>query len=203
MKRAFFALSALLLVVGCSGDKAGKNVSPEAVDLGLPSGTLWANFNVGATAPEEYGNYYAWGEIETKSTYSDPSAMCGITIDDISGNATYDVAAAKWGDGWRMPTEDELEELINQCEWGPETVNGVNGYKFVGPNGNSIFLPAAGYKIDTRTAREGEYVSYWSSTPIGKNAYNILNRNGYGQNIEVSGSERYYGSPIRPVKSKQ
>ena len=200
MKRAFFALSALLLVVGCSGDKAGKNVSPEAVDLGLPSGTLWANFNVGATAPEQYGDYYAWGEIEVKSEYSESLATNNITVVDFSGDATYDVAAAKWGDGWRTPTKAEFGEVIRECEYSIETVNGVAGHKFVGPNGNSIFLPSAGYKYDTKLARDGEYTSYWSSTRGSKYGYGTVNRN--IDNIEITGSERYYGSPVRPVRNK-
>jgi hypothetical protein len=127
----------------------------EYVDLGLPSGTLWASCNVGATSPEEYGDYFAWGETSTKSDYTiSNSITSGLSISelesrgiiDASGNLTaaYDAATANWGDKWRMPTLDEIKELVNQCTWEWTTQNGVNGCKVVGPNSNSIFLPAAG-----------------------------------------------------------
>ena len=136
------------------------------VDLGLPSGLKWATCNVGATAPEQYGDYYSWGEVETKTAYN--SNNCSTMyqqIDDFSGDPQYDVARKKWGDAWRMPTKEEQEELLNNCTWELTTINGFSGYKVTGPNGNSIFLPAAGYYYDTYVNFDGYYGGYWSSTP--------------------------------------
>ena len=139
----------------------------EYVDLGLPSGLKWATCNVGANKPEEYGNYYAWGETETKNTYTpENSRTLYKPMKDISGNSQYDAARVQWGGNWRMPTYDELNELRTYCEWTRITQNGVKGYKVVGPNGNSIFLPAAGYRSDSSLCSVGSYGRYWSSTPI-------------------------------------
>ena len=123
---------------------------PQSVDLGLPSGTKWASYNVGATKPEEYGGYYAWGETEEKEVYYESNYeyyKYGSYVDlghDIGGTE-YDVAHVKWGGNWVMPTFDDIAELDYYCthEW--TTLNGVNGCKFTSKiNGNSIFLPAAG-----------------------------------------------------------
>jgi uncharacterized protein (TIGR02145 family) len=136
------------------------------VDLGLPSGLKWAKYNIGATAPEQYGDYYSWGEIETKDSYAwGNCTTMGTSLDDISGNAEYDVARKKWGDAWRMPTKEEQEELINNCTWELTTINGFNGFKVTGPNGNHIFLPAAGYRYEETLNFDGYYGGYWSSTP--------------------------------------
>ena len=136
------------------------------VDLGLPSGLKWAKYNIGATAPEQYGDYYSWGEIETKDSYAwGNCTTMGASLDDISGNAEYDVARKKWGDAWRMPTKEEQEELINNCTWELTTINGFNGFKVTGPNGNHIFLPAAGYRYEETLNFDGYYGGYWSSTP--------------------------------------
>ena len=135
-------------VIELVGIILGKN--HEAVDLGLPSGTKWAACNVGATKPEEYGGYYAWGETEEKefydkSTYKFYQDDEYVNIgEDISGTE-YDVAHVKWGGNWYMPTWEEFRELINNCKIEWTTFNGVNGEKFTSKiNGNSIFLPAAG-----------------------------------------------------------
>ncbi len=136
------------------------------VDLGLPSGVKWATCNVGATSPEEYGDYYAWGETETKNSYDwGNCSTMNVTMDDIAGNPQYDVARKKWGDSWRMPTFEELEELQNNCTWELTTENGINGYKVTGPNGNNIFVPAAGYRYGTTLNFDGYYGGYWSSKP--------------------------------------
>lgn len=113
-----------------------------AVDLGLPSGTKWAAYNVGAARPMQIGKYYSWGELEPKSVYTeDNSKTYGIQLTDISGNEDYDVASAKWGGGWRLPTKEEAEELRRECTWTQKTYNGVDGYVVTGKNGKSIFLP--------------------------------------------------------------
>ena len=137
------------------------------VDLGLPSGLKWATCNVGATSPEDYGNYYAWGETTTKTEYTDEnSTTCGQQIGDISGNPTYDAARANWGGTWRMPTKSEIEELVNSCTWDWTTQNGVRGMKVTGLNGRSIFLPAAGWREGSVLIGDmGDHGRYWSSTP--------------------------------------
>ena len=116
MKKAFFKFAALAMVaLGSisimSCEKEPENIinGHEYVDLGLPSGLKWATCNVGANTPEEYGNYYAWGEIVPKTDYSDENcATLGKQLSDISGNANYDAATANWGASWRMPTKEEI-----------------------------------------------------------------------------------------------
>ena len=131
-------------------------VTGEAIDLGLPSKTKWASCNVGATKPEEYGGYYAWGETEEKETYTWESYIHWVWVgsyynlldlgSDISGT-DYDVAHVTWGGDWVMPTYDDFEELFDNCDYEWTTLNGVDGMKFTSKtNGNSIFLPAAGYR---------------------------------------------------------
>ena len=141
------------------------------IDLGLPSGTKWACCNVGANKPEAYGDYYAWGETQTKSTYNrltykhynGTEESCRNLGSDIAGTQ-YDVAHVKWGGSWVMPSEAQQDELRNNCtsEW--TTKNGVNGRIFRGKNGNSIFLPAAGYRSLDKLSFSGSVCNYWSST---------------------------------------
>ena len=148
----------------------------EWVDLGLPSGLKWATCNVGANSPEDYGDYFAWGETNTKAEYTEENSLTyGLTMSqlqsqgyiDESGNLTpsHDAATANWGGSWRMPTETELEELDNRCTSTWTTQNGVKGYKVTGPNGNSIFLPAAGCRYGSSLDYAGKGGFYWSSTP--------------------------------------
>ncbi len=155
----------------------------EYVDLGLPSGLKWATCNVGANSPEEYGDYFAWGEVESKTTYDWSTYKYGTEDDFIKYTSNDskiildpedDVATANWGGAWRMPTEAEQEELRNNCTWVWITQNGVKGYKVTGPNGNSIFLPAAGYMNEGTLYYAGSYGRYWSSS---LNAYNPDNAN--------------------------
>lgn len=136
----------------------------EYVDLGLS--VKWATCNVGASKPEGYGNYYAWGETSTKSKYSESNSKTyRKQMSDIKGNSQYDAARANWGGTWRLPTRAELEELKNKCTWTWTAQNGVKGYKVTGPNGNSIFLPAAGYRSGSSLDNAGLNGYYWSSTP--------------------------------------
>ena len=176
----------------------------EYVDLGLPSGLKWATCNVGASSPSEYGNYYAWGEIEPKESYIEENSFTWEQeIGDISGNPQYDVARANWGGSWRMPTIEEFEELIEECEWeGTSEVGNdryIDGYRVTGPNGNSIFLPVAGYRNGTSLYDAGSFGYYWSSTPDESNtqgAYCL------GFNFGFHSSNwgyRNYGLSVRPV----
>ncbi len=170
----------------------------EYVDLGLS--VKWATCNVGASKPEDYGNYYAWGETKTKSDYSSNNSVTyGKKFSDIGGQLQYDAARANWGGTWRLPTKAELEELENKCIWKWTTQNGVKGYKVTGPNGNSIFLPAAGYRLGSSLGSAGEYGSCWSSTPnesYSYYAYYLLFNSGYQS---VNWSYRNYGLSVRPV----
>lgn len=189
-------------------------------ELGLPSGLKWATCNVGAIYPEDNGNYYAWGYTET-------SQDTNYTIEnyvlwkkhiayDISGNEYYDVARKKWGTTWRLPTEEEYIELENNCTWDWITLGGKAGYKITGPNGNSIFLPAAGFYDGKFRYWDVSHGSYWSSTSSAKTTYSpgwdnniIFNTIGDGKGAyslyfdeykhKVSGFYRYNGRNIRPV----
>ena len=181
------------------------------VDLGLS--VKWATCNVGAETPEEYGDYYAWGETTTKADYSLSNCPTyGLSISELKsqgyidgeGNLTpqHDAATANWGGDWRMPTGAEQEELLNNCTWNWTTQNGVKGYKVTGPNGNSIFLPAAGYRDGSSLGLAGSRGSYWRSAP-GK----FYNDN-YACSLYFNSSKpymgncyRYTGLSVRPVLS--
>lgn len=132
-------------------------VQANAVDLGLPSGTLWADRNVGADSPEDYGDYFAWGETTPKNLYSwgtykfyDGSLLKKYHASDKKTclELSDDAAYVNWGNKWRMPTKEETLELANNCKWTISTRNGVKGFYVTGPNGNSIFMPVAGRYID-------------------------------------------------------
>lgn len=172
----------------------------EWINLGLPSGTKWATCNVGASSPTDYGSYFAWGETSLESDYfiSD-SKTFKKNIADISGNPDYDAARANWGGTWRMPTKAESQELVDKCSWTWTTQGGKKGYKVTGPNGNSIFLPAAGYRHGTSLGSAGEGGSCWCSTPdesdTGRAYYLWFNESRH----RVYWNGRYYGQSVRPV----
>jgi hypothetical protein len=151
----------------------------ESVDLGLS--VRWATMNIGANSPEEFGDYFAWGETTPKDTYdfetykwcegtyTTLTKYCTDSDDGTVDNKTVldpedDAAQANWGDTWRMPTIDEYKELVNKCTWTWTTQNSVGGYKVTGPNGNSIFLPVAGCCFDNRLYEVGSLGFYWSSS---------------------------------------
>lgn len=166
------------------------------VDLGLPSGTKWATCNVGANYPREYGNYYAWGETYPKNFYGYNNYT--YYYDPVILPANADVAAVNWGHGWRMPTENDFRELLDECEWiwMPSI-----GYKVVGPNNNSILLPAAGY-INGDELYYGDEQGFYLSGSIYSEDYNYARYlNFYPQNyyFYVDIHDRYYGFPVRPV----
>lgn len=153
----------------------------EYVDLGLPSGTLWATMNIGATNPEDNGDYFAWGETAPKDVYiwetyqwcnDSYKTLTKYNTDSLMGtvdNRTEllpadDAAFVNWGPLWRIPTEAQQTELIENCSWQWTTSNGVNGYLVTGPNGNTMFLPATGCRSDSTLYYAGQEGEYWSRT---------------------------------------
>ena len=188
----------------------------EWVDLGLS--VKWATCNVGADSPEEYGNYYAWGETEPKDYYSDETITFGLNISELEsrgyidneGNLTssYDAATANWGKEWRMPTEDEVKELIEKGIWTWQYLNGVKGYKVTGPSGNSIFLPPAGECYWGNKELVGKYGNYWSSTAseykniYGQVLYEGVTLSFYDEDYFRGSDFRYYGKSVRPVSAE-
>lgn len=173
---------------------------PHLIDLGLPSGTKWACCNVGATATQEDGGYYAWGETEEKDDYSWDTNQYGTEPNITKYNASDDVAHVKWGGEWHMPTIEQYRELVEQCEYQWTSVDGMQGGKFTGPNGSSIFLPAAGHRRGSDLVDRGSIGYYWSSTlhPATSNFVNIL----YLSNGSAHWSgwtNRYGGGSVRPV----
>lgn len=178
-----------------------KPEAAEAVDLGLS--VKWASCNVGATKAGETGAFLAWGEKEEKglynwSTYFD--ANCERPLESISGMPDYDVAAAEWGGEWRMPTFNEMQELISKCTWAWTEQDGVKGYVVSGANGQSIFLPAAGTRQGADLYLAGSYGAYLTGTRDINNhfyAYTLV----FQPNGEhwIENNLRDYGQSIRPV----
>ena len=177
---------------------------PHAIDLGI--GVYFACCNVGASSPEEYGGYYAWGETKEKvyyrsSTYKYYNSSTGYTSlgSDISGTQ-YDVAHVKWGGGWHMPSYDQLGLLTtSKCTSTWTSVNGVYGRKVTGPNGASIFLPAAGYRWNVSTSYVGSYGYYWSSTQYPTDSSYAYGLNFGSGNFYRDYSNRRNGESVRPV----
>ena len=203
-------------------NKESYEVGHEYVDLGLS--VKWATCNVGAEKPEEYGGYFAWGEIKTKSSYSWINYRFrtnGDSYDDVKfsryntrysygpvdGKTTLDmvddVAHVQWGGSWRMPTKAELDELKEYCTWTWTTVNGVWGYRvnsiMSGYTDRSIFLPAAGYRSSTSLDNVGSAGFYWSgslNTDGPSNAWFILFDS---SDVFASDILRNFGQSVRPV----
>lgn len=172
----------------------------DAVDLGLS--VKWAICNVGAKSPEEYGGYYAWGEIEEKDIY-EPETYLFYNDESYEhigydiGGTKYDVVSQKWGEKWRMPTGGELNELYSKCSWEWTSVNDIYGYKVSG-NGNSIFLPASGFRSGENISGWGVGVSCWSSGGgfSKDNAFFLYYTDGYW---DWNYCGRHIGCTIRPV----
>lgn len=196
----------------------GSSADPgeEVVDLGLPSGLKWRSMNVGASKPEDYGNYYAWAETSPKSSYSSSNYKYPATNygDGIIAYAKYDTtpyqgdgktvlepeddaATANLGNGWRTPTFKEWKELRENCTWTWKTQNGVNGMLVTGPNGKSIFLPAGGWYENSTLKNKTTYGSYWTATGDGgtANAVDFINND-----KDKALVPRCEGRSIRPVK---
>ena len=209
-----------------------------AVDLGLPSGTKWANMNVGAEKPEDYGLFFAWGETTgyTSDTsdgrlfdwasykwmntglsfwtqvnkYQVADGQTSACWYDSNGNfigdgkstleLADDAARANWGGQWVMPTYEEMRELLDNTtnEW--TTVNGINGRKFTSKtNGNSIFLPAAGWRGGSSLDYQAQSGDYWSSSVNPSNSGNARYLGFYSGNAGTYSNDRVYGFSVRPV----
>lgn len=220
MKKIVLILATLGLFISCNPENNPNNTDNpakalSAIDLGLS--VKWGSCNLGASKPEEFGNYYAWGETKPKDDYSSETYKLGET--DPKGSmvptkycsqdrltelkAEDDAATIALGGKWRMPTGDELKELVDKCTWTLTSQNDVKGYLVTGPSGNSIFLPGAGMKRNTAVLYLGE-PTYWSSSvhvpehfpDDYKDVWCIqINNN----KIWFSGSLRWYGYSIRPV----
>ena len=204
-----------LSLVSCSDDDDSSSVSTADdgyevsgkisghyyVDLGLS--VKWADRNIGALSSSDYGDYFAWGETETKDEYTESNSVTyGVEMDDIAGNAEYDAATANWGNKWRMPTEDEIEELSDKCSWVWTSRNGYNGYLVTGPNANSIFLSAAGYRRETWLAHGGSRGYYMSSTPYVDTHAFYLDFDSRSHDVYAGTDDeiyRYFGRTVRPV----
>lgn len=222
MNRTLKAIAVLMLMmvfaVGCTSNKH------DYVDLGLPSGTLWATSNVGASNPEGYGNYYAWGETTIKSNYNWGTykyangdifkltkycneSKCGENgfIDNLTTlQDSDDSAMVNWGSEWSTPTDVQWEELMNNTtnKWAVQ--NGVNGWLFTAANGNNLFLPAAGFQYDDELREVGDYGNYLSSSfDIGVRGnvwYFDFSPNGCQMHSDF---DRGCGRPVRAVRAKK
>ena len=195
----------------------------EYVDLGLPSGTLWATCNIGADKPEDYGDYFAWGETKgyksgktdfswdkykyCKGSYNTMTKYCNRSSYGYNGftdtltelELEDDAAYVNWGSGCRMPSYDQQTELRTKCTWTWTTRNGKNGYEVVGPNGNSLFLPAAGYRYVTSLGNAGSSGGYWSRTLDTSYPYDAYGLYFNSSDVNTGSSGRYYGYTVRPV----
>lgn len=170
------------------------------VDLGLS--VKWATCNIGALTPGGYGNYYAWGEMSVKSDYSITNSASYGKEDwgDISGDPGRDAARAQWGGKWRLPTKSEFQELIVNSTWTWTTQNGHSGYLVTSDkNGQTIFLPAAGWRLGNESGYVGSYGSYWSSSPGEEYAFDACGLFFFEGYRNVSLDSRRYGRSMRPV----
>lgn len=188
------------ILTGCRTRGYGKYF-PEFVDLGLS--VKWATCNIGAQRPNQYGDYFAWGETSTKDYYDDDNYSIqeryntkGVSILDSSDDAAYIL----WGEDWRIPTKEEIQELKQKCRWQWTTLNNTYGYKVTGPNGNSIFLPTAGLRFQNRLELSEINAYYWSSS-LDKTMADLLL---FGSNvIQLTNLAPSVGRSIRPVLSSQ
>lgn len=198
-----------------TGDKNSVNGLPqegsvnghEYVDLGLS--VKWAKCNLGANSPEIYGNYYAWAETSTKTSYWDQTYKYynNITGDFFSPTSSicgtkYDAATRSWGSDWRLPSQKEVQELIDRCEWKAKSISGVKGYEVTGPSGAKIFLPKAGsFTGDDKGAKSGIFIELWTGSYARQNDFYS-----FAYSLAVSDSRKDVdtsvvsnGKSIRPV----
>ena len=207
-----------IILTGCKKD----HVFEEGVMFGYINGYVyadlglsvkWATCNVGASSPEDYGDYFAWGETETKKEYYPSNSVTyGLSISELKSQGiidgdhnltpSHDAVTANWGGTWRLPTKAELEELKNRCTWEWTTQNGIKGCRVTGPNGNNIFLPAAGRRYGSSRYDDGHRGYYWCSTPYDDyyGGYDDAYLLDFG---DIEGVywyyDRYYGLTVRPI----
>lgn len=223
MKPGFFHALMLFLLAGlltaCKEDDSseagtGNTITGIPIDLGLS--VRWANVNIGAAAPEEFGWYVAWGETRPKDNYSwstykycngqqtNLTKYCtnpdyGTVDGQLVLEAADDVATIQWGYPWRIPTMSEMDELVTRCTWTWTTLNNISGYQVTGPNGNSIFLPTAGYRYDKRTGGVGTFAGYWVSECEEQDPYDAARLYFDASGYEIIGYNRWSGRNVRPV----
>ena len=208
-RRLFSIAVSALLVLAC---QSGNKPQGKVIDLGLS--VSWSDQNLGAASETGYGWYLAWGEIGEKDHYFydnyqyTDSEESQTTVDigaDICGT-DYDVATTRWGAGWRLPSEAEMKELIEDCVWAWETREGILGVKVVGPNGNSIFLPAGG--TNKELPEDNPECAYWTGTlsqGLGRTAVSLLciyDSEKEETTLRTFGTYKVYGLLVRPVKDK-
>ena len=217
---ALMLMTVVICAAGCKKEGYGVLNGHEYVDLGLPSGLRWATCNVGADMPEGLGYYIAWGETQPKDNYGWGSYQLGIDYNKLTkycGKPEYgyngfsddlttlvpedDAATANWGIGWRIPTQEEWQELIDHTTHAWIRQNGVDGIMFTASNGNSIFLPAGGFFHYGDVMFRGRYGAYWSSSLDSDEPY-------YGKLCEFESNYartskygRLYGMLVRAVCS--
>ncbi len=219
MKKFFSMLLCGVMLMSFTSCEESISNRKKFVDLGLPSGTLWATCNVGANSPEDNGDYFAWGETEPKARYFWDTYKFGTyshgpsTKNDYSKLTKYnptdgkkildasdDAATVNWGSEWRMPTTAEQNELRTECTW--EWDAQKKGYQVIGKNGNSIFLPAAGSRDSGNSiSDEGLVGNYWSSSlnpDYPSSALHLFFTSSYR---DSGGQGRDFGHSVRPVRS--
>lgn len=177
-------------------DSSQTNEEIEAIDLSLPSGTLWANMNVGAMSEKDFGKFYSWGETNVKNNYGQ-AAYRPINSTKIAGT-NDDVASIKLGTNWQIPSSDDFAELILNCKWTWSSKSGISGYVVTGTNGNSIFLPASGWICSSTIEHRNKFGYYWTSDKVNDT---------FAKGLLFSSSEQkvgngylYYGRCIRAVQ---
>lgn len=205
----------------CSKNGVTKSLLPSGTENGytwvnMGLSVMWATINVGATNPEDYGNYYAWGEVTPKTDYSwstykyckgsestmtkyCTSSSYGTVDNKTTLEPADDAAHVNWGGSWRMPTDAEWTELRTQCTWTWATQNGVNGYRVTASNGNAIFLPAAGYRNFSNLYYAGSHGGFWSSSLSTSNSSNACSVVFYSSSVYGYYDTRYFGRSVRPV----
>ena len=216
MKSTFLIITSIF-IMSFAGIATAQDLH-DFVDLGLPSGTLWATCNVGANNPEDYGDYFAWGETTTKSNYDwstlkycldnegyeyskyNTKSQYGSVDNQKDLEQSDDAATANWGSNWCMPTPAQFQELKDKCEWTWSTKNGKNGYEVKGPNDNTIFLPAAGSRNGASLNGVGSDGYYWSSSLLTNNPQGGHRLYFYWFDVLPDGwGYRCYGFSVRPV----
>ena len=200
------------------------SVNHDYVDMGLPSGTLWATMNVGANSPEDYGDYFAWGETVPKEVYSwSTYQWCNGNFNKLikyCNNSTYgyngftddlteleledDAAYVNWGPEWRIPSLIQIKELLNNCTYELTTRNGVSGMLLTSNyNGESLFFPAAGYRSDSSVNYVGVGGYFMSRTLASYTSYYSYLFYFYSNDLRWNTGDRFFGKSVRAVRVSQ